>query len=119
MVFTNVINPRSHVSRKSEYRKTVIKRGATIGANATILCGATLGRYAFVGAGAVITGNLPDYALAYGNPARVRGWMCQCGVKLAFESHEGSAELATCRVCNTSYVKVGDLVKPTDSELTV
>ena len=120
MVFTNVINPRSHVSRKSEYRKTVIKRGATIGANATILCGATLGRYAFVGAGAVVTGNLPDYALAFGSPARVRGWMCQCGIKLAFEQQQqGGTEVATCRTCNASYVKVGDLVKPAASESNV
>jgi len=83
MVFTNVVNPRSHVSRKHEYRPTLVKRGATIGANATIVCGYTIGRYAFIGAGAVVTKDVPDYALVVGNPARITGWMCQCGVKLA------------------------------------
>src|SRR6266481_7782415 len=83
MVFTNVINPRSHVSRKHEYRQTLVKRGATIGANATVVCGHTIGRYAFIGAGAVVTKDVPDYALVVGNPGRVTGWMCRCGVKLA------------------------------------
>ena len=77
------INPRSHVSRKDEYRPTLVKRGATLGANATIVCGHTIGRYAFIGAGAVVTKDVPDYALVVGNPGRVTGWMCQCGVKLA------------------------------------
>ena len=83
MVFTNVINPRSHVSRKAEYLPTVVRRGATIGANATIICGSTLGAYSFVGAGAVVRGEVPDYALVVGMPARRIGWMCQCGVRLA------------------------------------
>jgi UDP-2-acetamido-3-amino-2,3-dideoxy-glucuronate N-acetyltransferase len=78
-VFTNVVNPRSHVSRKSEYQQTLIRRGATIGANATIVCGATLGEYAFVGAGAVVRGDVPAYALMVGVPARRVGWRCQCG----------------------------------------
>src|SRR5919206_5363504 len=95
MVFTNVINPRSHVSRKHEYRPTLVKRGATIGANATVVCGVTLGRYSFIGAGSVLTGDLPDYALAYGNPARVRGWICQCGVNLSFSGQEGE-QYAVC-----------------------
>ena len=85
MVFTNVVNPRSHVPRKDEYRQTLVKRGASIGANCTVVCGHTIGRYAFIGAGAVVTKDVPDYALVVGNPGRVSGWMCQCGIKLAAE----------------------------------
>jgi UDP-2-acetamido-3-amino-2,3-dideoxy-glucuronate N-acetyltransferase len=83
MVFTNVVNPRSHISRKDEYRSTLVKRGATLGANATIVCGHTVGEYAFVGAGAVVTSNVPDHALVLGVPARIVGWVCSCGVKVA------------------------------------
>ena len=83
MVFTNVYNPRSHVSRKHEYRRTLIKRGATLGANCTIICGNTIGQYAFIGAGAVVTRNVPDHALMVGIPARQIGWMCQCGERLS------------------------------------
>ena len=75
MVFTNVVNPRSHVERKDEYRETRVGRGATIGANATVVCGVTLGRYCLIGAGAVVTRDVPDYATVYGNPARLRGWI--------------------------------------------
>lgn len=82
MVFTNVINPRSHINRKHEFLPTLVKQGATIGANATIICGITLGRYCFIGAGAVVTNDIPDYALFYGNPAHQHGWVCQCGVQL-------------------------------------
>jgi len=82
MVFTNVFNPRSFVSRKNEYLTTLVRRGATIGANATIVCGITVGRYALVGAGAVVTRDVPDYGIAYGNPARLHGWACRCGEKL-------------------------------------
>jgi len=82
MVFTNVMNPRSHVPRKHEFRGTLVKKGATIGANATIVCGNNLGRYSFVGAGAVVTRDVPDHALVLGNPARRVGWMCECGEKL-------------------------------------
>jgi len=85
MVFTNVINPRSHVSRKDEYKTTLVKRGATIGANATIVCGVTIGRYAFVGAGAVVTKDVPDYALVVGVPARIVGWMSKHGERLHFD----------------------------------
>ena len=91
-VFTNVINPRAFIERKNEYRKTIIRQGASIGANATIVCGHDIGRYAFVGAGAVVTKNVPDYAMVYGSPARIRGYVCQCGEKLHFS--EGRAVCA-------------------------
>jgi UDP-2-acetamido-3-amino-2,3-dideoxy-glucuronate N-acetyltransferase len=110
-VFTNVINPRSHVIRHDEYRQTVIKRGASIGANATIVCGHSLGRYSFVGAGTVVTRDVPDYAMVVGNPARIRGWVCECGVKLPFPAvSEGSHE-ASCPACRKSYRKNGNLVQ--------
>lgn len=82
MVFTNVINPRAFVERKNEYKKTLVKKGAAIGANATIVCGVTLGEYCFVGAGSVVTKDVPAYALVFGSPARQHGWVCVCGVKL-------------------------------------
>lgn len=85
-VFTNVINPRSAIIRKNEYQPTLVQKGATIGANATIVCGITIGKYAFVGAGAVVTKNIPDYALVVGNPARQNGWMSEFGHKLSFNS---------------------------------
>lgn len=85
MVFTNVINPRSAINRKKEYARTLVKKGATIGANATVICGNTIGRYAFIGAGAVVTKNVPDYALLIGNPARQTGWMSEFGNKLNFD----------------------------------
>ena len=81
-VFTNVFNPRAFIERKNEYKKTLVKKGASIGANATIVCGVTLGRYSFVGAGSVVTANVPDHALVYGIPAKIKGWICECGVKL-------------------------------------
>lgn len=87
-VFTNVINPRSFIERKNEYKKTWIKKGATIGANATIICGVTVGEYAFIGAGCVITKNVKSYALMKGNPARQDGWVCRCGNKLHFTDHK-------------------------------
>jgi UDP-2-acetamido-3-amino-2,3-dideoxy-glucuronate N-acetyltransferase len=101
MVFTNVINPRSRVPRKDEYRPTLVKCGASLGANSTIICGHTIGRFAFVGAGAVVTRNVPDHALVTGNPARITGWMCECGVKLA-EGRTAPAD-ATCPVCGKQY----------------
>ena len=106
MVFTNVVNPRSHVPRKEEYRQTLVKRGASIGANTTIVCGHTIGRYAFVGAGAVVTKDVPDFALVVGNPARITGWMCACGVKLA--SGRVAPVSATCRACGSKYRADGD-----------
>ena len=78
-VFTNVLNPRSHISRKSEYRKTIVRKGASIGANATIVCGVEIGAYAMVGAGAVVTRSVADHQLVVGNPARPAGWVCRCG----------------------------------------
>lgn len=98
MVFTNVFNPRSFISRKKEFRKTVVKKGATIGANATIVCGYTIGQYAFIGAGTVVTRDLPDYALVYGNPGKVRGWVCQCAEEIVFRSGR-----ARCNACGKSY----------------
>lgn len=102
VVFTNVMNPRSHISRKHEYRATRVCQGATIGANATIVCGLTLGRYCLVGAGSVVTGDVPDHALVYGNPAKQHGWMCACGVKLTLKGAKGR-ERARCAACGKSY----------------
>jgi UDP-2-acetamido-3-amino-2,3-dideoxy-glucuronate N-acetyltransferase len=106
MVFTNVINPRSHVSRKHEYRRTLVKRGASIGANATIVCGVTLGEYAFIGAGAVVTKDVLPYALMTGVPARRTGWMCQCGERL-----NGSG-VGSCGACGTTYERRGEGIGP-------
>jgi UDP-2-acetamido-3-amino-2,3-dideoxy-glucuronate N-acetyltransferase len=100
-VFTNVINPRSHINRKEEYKKTLVKKGASIGANATIVCGHNIGRYAFVGAGSVVTKDVPDFALVYGNPARIRGWVCKCGEKLDFDR----TNTAVCKKCSKKYTK--------------
>lgn len=99
MVFTNVINPRSHVIRKHEYRRTLVKRGASIGANATVVCGTTLGEYCFVGAGAVVTRDVPDYALVMGVPAAHAGWVCYCGTKLPDTVPE-----AACAECGRKYL---------------
>jgi UDP-2-acetamido-3-amino-2,3-dideoxy-glucuronate N-acetyltransferase len=98
MVFTNVITPRSHVNRKSEYQRTLVKRGASFGANSTIVCGVTIGRYAFVAAGAVVTRDVPDHALVLGVPARQVGWVCCCGVRL-----DTSSEVGLCPACGATY----------------
>src|SRR5215472_4063 len=97
MVFTNVINPRSHIDRKSEYQRTLVSKGSSIGANATIVCGTTLGRYSFIAAGAVVTHDVPEYALMMGVPARQCGWVCSCGTTL-----QGIEEL-TCKNCKRRY----------------
>src|SRR3984957_19624737 len=94
MVFTNVTNPRSFVNRKNEYKKTLVRRGASLGANSTIVCGVTIGEYAFIGAGAVVTRDVAPFALMVGSPARQIGWMCKCGERL--EPEEDHAHCASC-----------------------
>src|SRR5690349_5789554 len=98
MVFTNVVNPRSHIVRRHEYKATRVKKGASIGANSTIVCGVTIGEYAFIAAGAVVTKDVPPYALMIGVPATVAGWMCYCGTRL-----EGGAGSQTCSACGRQY----------------
>ena len=105
MVFTNVINPRAFIERKHEFKPTTVKKGATLGANATILCGVTVGEYALIGAGSVVTGDVPPYALVYGVPGRQRGWVCRCGV--ALPSNEGAADLP-CTACERRYRVEGE-----------
>lgn len=100
MVFTNVINPRAHINRKNEYRNTIVEEGATLGANCTIICGVTIGRHAFVGAGTVVTHDVADHALVVGNPAVQKGWMCVCGVGLEFEK-----DRAACGACGREYIR--------------
>ncbi|HET8622642.1 MAG TPA: DapH/DapD/GlmU-related protein [Gemmatimonadales bacterium] len=104
-VFTNVLNPRSHVSRKHEYRPTLVRRGASIGANATIICGTTIGQYALVAAGAVVAASVPDFALVLGVPARRVGWMCRCGARLSVA--DGGAR---CADCGTEYHESGGVL---------
>jgi UDP-2-acetamido-3-amino-2,3-dideoxy-glucuronate N-acetyltransferase len=106
MVFTNVINPRSHVSRKDEYLPTRVRRGASIGANATVVCGNEIGEYAFIGAGAVITRAVPGYALVIGSPAKRIGWMCQCGERLS-----GQTGVVTCAACGSRYDVAGNMCR--------
>jgi UDP-2-acetamido-3-amino-2,3-dideoxy-glucuronate N-acetyltransferase len=105
MVFTNVVNPRSEVVRKDEYKRTLVRRGASLGANCTIVCGVTIGQYAFVGAGTVVTKDIPDYAVVVGNPARRTGWMCRCGIKLRVDESD-----VACAVCGTRYTLHGDVL---------
>lgn len=103
MVFTNVYNPRSEIPRMKELRPTLVKRGATLGANSTIICGHTIGAYAFIGAGTVVTNDVPDYALVVGNPGKIVGWMCRCGTKLVIKDNA-----AICEKCGSQYALVGD-----------
>jgi acetyltransferase-like isoleucine patch superfamily enzyme len=103
MVFTNVYNPRSEISKMDEIRNTIVKQGATIGANATIICGNTIGQYAFIGAGAVITTTVPDYALMVGNPAQQIGWSCRCGERLS--------EQLECISCSRKFMKLGQHIE--------
>lgn len=111
MVFTNVINPRSHVSRKHEYQQTLVKKGASLGANCAIVCGYTIGRYAFIGAGSVVTKDVPDYALVLGIPTRIVGWMCQCGIRLSYApAGEPGVERSQCQSCGMHYTKRGKVV---------
>lgn len=117
-VFTNVVNPRSHVPRKDEYKTTLVKRGASIGANATVVCGTTLGSYCFVGAGAVITRDVPDYALVYGNPAKLHGWVCNCGVKLRFTGIADNPNITCCAACGRQYKRNGLYLEPLINHMT-
>lgn len=112
MVFTNVINPRSHVNRKSEYKTTTVRKGATIGANATIVCGITLGQYCFIGAGTVVTKDVEDYALIVGNPGKHRGYVCKCGEKLSLGAHEEQGTKASCLACSASYRRTANGIEP-------
>ncbi|KZX64534.1 MULTISPECIES: UDP-2-acetamido-3-amino-2,3-dideoxy-D-glucuronate N-acetyltransferase [Stutzerimonas stutzeri group] len=114
MVFTNVYNPRSLIERKSEYRDTLVKRGATLGANCTIVCGVTIGEYAFIGAGAVINKDVPSYALMVGVPARQIGWMSEYGEQLALPlSGEGAA---TCEQSGARYILNGNVLSKEDQQ---
>ena len=108
MVFTNVINPRSHINRRKEYMKTIVKKGSSIGANATIICGNNIGKFSLIGAGSVVTKDVPDYALMVGNPAKQIGWISESGIKLKFDKNN----FATCEVSNIKYhLKNNNLVK--------
>jgi UDP-2-acetamido-3-amino-2,3-dideoxy-glucuronate N-acetyltransferase len=100
-VFTNVVTPRSFISQKGKYAMTLVKKGTTIGANSTIVCGHTIGKYAFIGAGSVVTKDIPDYALIYGNPAQIQGWLCECGARLDFTKDS----IANCDSCGKAYIK--------------
>ena len=102
MVFTNVYNPRGAIRRMGELRPTLVKKGATIGANATIICGITIGISAFIGTGTVVLTDVPDYALMVGNPAKQKGWMCACGIQLIFKGNR-----AKCMACKRKYKKLG------------
>jgi UDP-2-acetamido-3-amino-2,3-dideoxy-glucuronate N-acetyltransferase len=106
MVFTNVMNPRANIERKNEFRKTLIRKGASMGANCTIVCGTTVGRYAFVGAGAVVSRDVPDHALVVGVPARRIGWVCECAERIEFEG-----PTARCTSCGKSYTKESERVR--------
>lgn len=112
-VFTNVLTPRAAIARNTpeHYQKTLVKRGATIGANATVVCGVTIGEHAFIGAGSVVTRDVPPYALVYGNPSRVRGWACACGARLQFE--QGAT---TCDACSRPYIFMEWRVLPVQNE---
>ena len=102
-VFTNVINPRAFIERKHEYRATTVRRGASVGANSTVVCGISLGAYCLIGAGAVVTRDVPDFATVYGNPARLQGWTCWCGVQLPLRVDPNSKEEVACAACGRRY----------------
>jgi UDP-2-acetamido-3-amino-2,3-dideoxy-glucuronate N-acetyltransferase len=111
VVFTNVFNPRSEIRRMDELRPTLVRRGATLGANCTIVCGVTIGRYAFVGAGAVVTRDVPDFGLVVGNPARLSGWMCVCGNRLVINNGTGN-----CPACEKRYARSGGRFTPHEKD---
>lgn len=112
MVFTNILNPRSEFPQKGgkNYLKTLVKRGSTLGANCTVVCGITIGSYAFVGAGAVVTRDVPDYGMIVGVPGKLEGWMCRCGTKLGLSNNPERDEKATCTKCGRKYRKTKLLV---------
>ena len=114
-VFTNILNPRSEFPQRGAefYRKTLVKKGATIGANATIVCGVTVGKHAFLAAGTLVARDIPDFALVMGVPAKVRGWMCACGKKLELSAEQLSNEDTQCQHCSRSYQKKGLIVVET------
>jgi len=113
MVFTNILNPRSEFPQRGAefYLKTIVKKSASLGANSTIVCGHNVGKYAFVGAGATVTKNVPDYALVVGNPARLLSWICACGNKLNMTTNEASIESDKCTKCGREYTKKGIIVE--------
>lgn len=115
MVFTNVVNPRSHVIRRDQYQQTLVKKGASIGANAVIICGNDIGRFSFIGAGAVITKDVPDYALVVGNPGKIIGWMCYCGIRLDFQDSSDTK----CTACGKEYTMINDkqITEKTDKQV--
>lgn len=116
MVFTNVINPRSHIERKEEYRATKVGRGASIGANATVICGHDLGKYCFIGAGAVVTRAVPDYALVVGNPGRVVGFVCYCGDRLPLDTNANEQDKVVCTSCHRDYSFKSGVLTPLGRE---
>jgi UDP-2-acetamido-3-amino-2,3-dideoxy-glucuronate N-acetyltransferase len=109
MVFTNIYNPRAEIRKMDQVRPTLVKKGATIGANATIVCGVTLGRYSFIGAGTIVNKNVPDYAIVVGNPARQIGWACECGERLTQD--------LDCLACGKQFAKTVEGLKPVSSEM--
>lgn len=115
MVFTNVMNPRCEIPRRDEYRRTLVQRGASLGANSTIVCGTTIGRYAFVAAGAVVTKDVPDYALMAGVPARRMAWACRCGATLPTAATDGTI---TCADCGNTYREDGATLAPIQEKAT-
>lgn len=118
MVFTNVINPRAYIERKSEYRPTLVGRGASVGANATIICGSALGEYCLVGAGSVVTRDVRAFAVVYGNPARQRGWVCWCGVNLPAPvvAESPGRSRVHCRACDRQYEQTGAILTPVEAQ---
>lgn len=117
MVFTNILNPRSEFPQRGSefYHKTLVKKSASLGANSTIVCGTVIGKYAFIGAGATVTKDVPDFALFLGNPARLSGWMCKCATKLKLSTNPESEEKATCEKCGRKFHKRG--IKTVESDL--
>lgn len=113
MVFTNIMNPRSEFPQRGSefYLNTLIKKSASLGANSTIVCGHTVGKYAFVGAGSTVTKDVPDYALVVGNPAKLLSWVCACGNRLSMSTDTQSSESDTCSKCGREYTKKGIIVE--------